>query len=109
MEEVRRLQVRLEEQEERNKTLREVNAELRRQLQSHESAAGGVNEKAILNRGDGGTGKKVSQARRSKLSIAEGHRWSSLTRHFDCESRRKSLAFEAANYLIVKFPGISCF
>ena len=57
VEEVRRLQVRLEEQEERNKTLRDVNAELRRQLQRHES------EKPILSRVDGGTGKKVSESR----------------------------------------------
>ena len=62
VEEVRRLQVRLEEQEERNKTLRDVNAELRRQLHRHES------EKPILTRADGGTGKKVSEARPFALS-----------------------------------------
>ena len=62
VEEVRRLQVRLEEQEERNKTLREVNSELRRQLQRHEYATGGANEKPILTRVDAGTGKKVSEA-----------------------------------------------
>ena len=73
VEEVRRLQVRLEEQEERNKTLRDVNAELRRQLQRHESVTGGANEKPILTRVDGGTGKKVSEARshfRSGLMIS---------------------------------------
>ena len=68
VEEVRRLQVRLEEQEERNKTLRDVNAELRRQLQRHESATGGASDKQILTRVDGGTGKKVSEARPFALS-----------------------------------------
>ena len=62
VEEVRRLQVRLEEQEERNKTLRDVNAELRRQLLRHESATG-ANERPILTRIDGRTEKKVSEAR----------------------------------------------
>ena len=44
MEEVRRLQVRLEEQEERNKTLREVNAELRRQLQRRDESGTAVDK-----------------------------------------------------------------
>ena len=44
VEEVRRLQVRLEEQEERNKTLREVNAELRRQLQRRDESGTAVDK-----------------------------------------------------------------
>ena len=52
---MRRLQVRLEEQEERNKTLREVNAELRRQLQRRDESGTAV-DKPI----PAGAGKKVS-------------------------------------------------
>ena len=55
MEEVRRLQVRLEEQEERNKTLREVNAELRRQLQRRDESGTAVDRPIPA-----GAGKKVS-------------------------------------------------
>ena len=52
---MRRLQVRLEEQEERNKTLREVNAELRRQLQRRDESGTAVNKPIPAS-----AGKKVS-------------------------------------------------